>query len=89
MTKKQALQLQSDWGSHITPEDFSETLYLHIKDVGTQVFKQCCYHEQDNYIFIWTKNESFLVNKKDLGDFVAVVNPTDTIISKANNKKVV
>jgi hypothetical protein len=29
------------------------------------------------------------VNKKDLGDFVAVVNPTDTIISKANNKKVV
>jgi hypothetical protein len=27
--------------------------------------------------------------KQELGDFVAVLNPTDTIVSKTNNKKVI
>jgi len=89
MTKKQALQLQQDWGKHLSPNDYNQTLYLSIKGIGTKVFKECYYHEQDNYMFVWTKNESFIAKKQELGDFVAVLNPTDTIVSKTNNKKVI
>jgi len=88
MTRSQALRLQEDWGSNITPEDFHETLYLSIKGIGSKIFKNCCYHEQDNYMFIWTKEESFLLDKKDLGDFVAVSDPHNFITSIQKTNRV-
>lgn len=81
MTNKQALQLQKDWGENLTDEDFHETLYLSIKGIGAKTFKFCSYHEHDNYVFIWTKDESFLIDKKELGDFVMVSNTYSTIVS--------
>lgn len=81
MTNKQALQLQKDWGENLDENDFHETLYVSIKGVGAKTFKSCSYHEQDNYIFIWTKDESFLINRKELGDFVIVSNTYSTIVS--------
>lgn len=81
MTNKQALQLQKDWGENLTDEDFHETLYLSIKGIGAKTFKSCSYHEHDNYVFIWTKDESFLIDKKELGDFVMVSNTYSTIVS--------
>lgn len=81
MTRKQATQLMKDWGKNLLPEDFCETLYISIKGIGAKTFKSCSYHEQDNYIFIWTKQDKFLVNKKELGDFVAIANPHNTILS--------
>lgn len=81
MTNKQALQLQKDWGENLTDEDFHETLYMSIKGVGAKTFKSCSYHEQDDYVFIWTREESFLINRKELGDFVIVSNTYSTIVS--------
>jgi hypothetical protein len=40
--------------------------------VGTKVFKKCCYHDVENYIFIWTREDTFLIDKKELGDFVII-----------------
>jgi hypothetical protein len=81
MTSKQAIQLQKDWGQHLTEEDYHETLYVSIKGVGAKTFKSCSYHEQDDYIFIWTRDESFLIDRKELGDFVIVSNTYSTIVS--------
>ena len=75
--------LKDDWGKHLIEEDFSSTLYVSVKDVGTTTFKNCCFHEQENYLFIWTKNESFLLNRKNLGDVVIVSDPTQPLLSKS------
>lgn len=86
MTRNQALQLQRDWGKDLESRDYSETLYLSIKGIGAKTFKNCCHHEHEGYIFIWTKEESFLVSKKELGDFVMVEDPQDSILSIKQNK---
>lgn len=88
MTHKQALQLQIDWGKALEPRDFNETLYLSINGVGTKVFKKCCHHEHEGYLFIWTLEESFFIKKKDLGDFILVDGPVDPVISLKKKKKV-
>jgi hypothetical protein len=72
MTKKQALFLLNDWGKNLREEDYCENIYMSIKGVGTKVFKNCNYHDTDTHIFIWTKEENFMANKKELGDFVVV-----------------
>lgn len=88
MTHKQALRLQEDWGKDLEPKDFNETLYVSIKGIGTKVLKNCFFHEDGNYMFIWTKNESFLLNRKELGDFVMVPYPTQIMLSTKKKKKV-
>ena len=75
MTNKQAQFLLKDWGNNLLPDDYCETVYLSIKGVGAKTFKNCCYHDSGNYIFIWTSGENLAINKKNLGDFVSV--PTD------------
>jgi hypothetical protein len=72
MTRKQAQLLLDDWTYAIEEKDLCENIYVSIKSVGTKVFKKCCYHETENYIFIWTKEDKFLINKKELGDFVII-----------------
>lgn len=89
MTKKHALQLQKDWGANLTSEDFKETLYISIKGIGNKTFNHCCYYEQDNYLFIWTKHDAFLINKKDLGDFIAITDPHAALTTKQKIKKVI
>ncbi len=82
MTIKQANLLMDDWGKSLLPQDFSETLYISIKGIGNKTFKSCSFHEEDNYMFIWTKQDRFLVDKKELGDFLAILNPQNTLLSK-------
>jgi len=72
MTLKQATNLQKDIGKSIEPDDYIDDIYLSIKDVGSKVFKECTHHRVDDWVFIWTKTESFLINRKDVGDFVMV-----------------
>lgn len=81
MTRKQAQFLLDDWGSNLLPEDYCETIYLSIKGVGTKTFKECCYHDDDGYIFIWTREERFIIDKRDLGDFVAVSDNKKILVS--------
>lgn len=81
MTTKQAQFLLKDWGSNLLPEDYCETIYLSIRGVGTKTFKNCCYHESDGYIFIWTREESFMVKKTDMGDFVSIPDNKEILIS--------
>jgi hypothetical protein len=82
MTKKQAVMLKDDWGKHLEENDFKTTLYLSIKNNGARMLKNCCFHEQENYIFIWTRSSSFIINKKDIGEFLIVTDPTKPLLSK-------
>ena len=81
MTHQQATDLMLDWGKNLLPVDFCETLYLSIRGVGTKTFKSCSFHQEDDYLFIWTKTENYLLNRNEIGDFVAVSNPVETILT--------
>lgn len=81
MTHAEATDLMLDWGKNLLPKDFCETLYLSISGIGTKTFKSCSFHQQDDFLFIWTKNENFLINRNEIGDFVAIPNPTESILS--------
>lgn len=67
-----------DIGNSLSELDYHENIYFSIKDAGTTVFKECAYHEVEDYIFIWTKTEKFLINRKEIGDHVIV--PHDAAI---------
>ena len=81
MTKKQANNLMSDLRKELTSTDFCETLYVSINGIGTKIFKECAYHECDGYTFIWTSDESFLIDKKDCGDFIVVPQSKENFIT--------
>lgn len=84
MTRKQADRLQMDIGKSISPEDFIEDIYISIKGVGTKTFRKCVYHEVDNWIFIWTEDDSYIFNKKDLGDCVIIPLSASTFTLSTN-----
>lgn len=81
MTAKQAQYLLQDWGSNLGPTDFSESVYVSIRGVGTRVFRGCAYYEAENYLFVWTASESFCINKKDMGDLVIIPYNQETLVS--------
>lgn len=76
MTRGQAQRLMEDIGKSLTSLDYSEDVYLSIKGVGSKRFKECAYHVAENYTFIWTRDEKFLINKKDIAEHVII--PHDT-----------
>lgn len=86
MTKGQAQKLMDDISKDISEEDYVESIYLSINGVGTKVFKQCTYHDIEGYTFIWTRDEKFLISKKEIGDYVII--PYDPSL-KITLKKVV
>lgn len=81
MTLKQAQRLLDDLSHDIIKRDLVQNIYVSIKDIGTRVFKNCCYHEIENYIFVWTINDKFLINKKDLGDLVIIPQDSNILVS--------
>jgi len=72
MTKKQAENLLADIGKSLTPQDYCEDIYLSIKDVGSKSIKSCSYFETETWVFIWTTSDSFVFDKRDIGDFIFV-----------------
>ena len=72
MTRSQAQRLMEDIGKSLTCLDYSEDVYLSIKGVGSKIIKNCAYHEAENYTFIWTKNEKFLINRKSIAEHVII-----------------
>lgn len=68
MTRRQAERLKEDLEKSITLDDYIEDLYISIKDIGSKVFRNCVYLEVEGWLFIWTKDESYMVRKKDIGD---------------------
>lgn len=78
MTRNQAQRLMEDIGKSLTKADYSEDIYLSIRDIGTKVFKKCAYHEVDGYTFIWTEKEQYLISRKEIGDYVVI--PYDAAI---------
>ena len=72
MNRTHAQYLMEDIEKSLNEIDYSEDLYLSIKNAGTTTFKKCAYHEVEDYIFIWTKTEKFLINKKEIGDHVLI-----------------
>lgn len=72
MNRLTATNLMQDIEKNIDPSMMIDDIYLSIKDVGTKIFRQCTYHEDNEWLFIWTTDDSFMVKKSDLGDFVMV-----------------
>lgn len=61
-----------DLGKNLTEEDYVDDIYLSINGVGDQIFKKCSYFEYEDYTFIWTKEEKFLISRKEIGDYVII-----------------
>jgi len=61
-----------DLGKTLESQDYSENIYVSINGVGTKILRNCAYHDADNYIFIWSEQEEYFLNKKEVGDFVIV-----------------
>ena len=72
MTRAEAINLMEDLGKNLSLRDYVDNIYISIKDVGTRVFRNCAYFEAEEYTFIWTHQESFLMDKNEMGDFVVV-----------------
>jgi hypothetical protein len=70
MTKKQAYNLMEDLRKNLRAQDYCEDIYLRLKDEGEKIFKNCAYFESENWIFVWTLDNSFLFNYDDIGDLV-------------------
>jgi hypothetical protein len=72
MTKKQAENFCLDIASNLTGEDFTDNLYISIKNKGTKVFTNCKHERIDGWLFFWSKNETYYVKEKELGDFIVI-----------------
>lgn len=81
MTRNQAHNLMHDLGKNLIPQDYAENIYISIKNVGTKVFRNCAYFEAEGYTFIWTRVENFLMDKKEMGDFVVVPYEHNSLVS--------
>ena len=72
MTHRQAELLKMDLEKSITPEDYTEDLYVSINGVGSKIYRDCVYLDAEGWLFIWTMTESYMFSKKDLKDTVVV-----------------
>ena len=57
------------------------------ENVGTKVFRRCAYYEAEGFTFIWTQENSFIMDKKEMGDFVIIPyeHTTHATINKTTN----
>jgi len=72
MNRKQAEHLLTDLRKSLQPRDYCEDVYLSIKGAGSKSFKSCSYFDAENWLFIWTPDDSFVFDKREIGDFVFV-----------------
>jgi hypothetical protein len=85
MNRKQAENLLVDLRKSLGPKDFCEDVYLSIQGIGSKTFKSCSYFESESWLFIWTREESFVFSKKEVGDFVFVPG-TESVINIKKEK---
>ncbi len=80
MTAKQAQNLLQDLRKSLDHEDYCVDIYVSIKGVGSKSFKSCAYFETDRWLFVWLKDESFVLDRKKIGDFV-MASPKESVIN--------
>ena len=85
MNRKQAENLLVDLRRSMDSRDYCEDVYLSIKGVGTKSFKSCAYFETESWLFLWTAEESFVLDKRDAGDFVFVPSKESLINVRKEN----
>ena len=69
MTTAEAKRLMEDLGKNLAQEDYAENICISVDGVVSEIYKDCAYFEADGYTFIWTKEKSFMINKKKVGRF--------------------
>lgn len=72
MNRTNANKLMADLGKEMNHASFTDNIYLSIRNVGTRVFKNCKFESLEGWMFIWTRDDSFCVKEKDLGDFLVI-----------------
>jgi hypothetical protein len=86
MTTVAAKRLMKDLGKNLTQDDYIENVCVSVNGVVRGVYKDCACFESDGYTFIWTREDSFLIDGKKLGRYVILqYNPS---IKVALNKTV-
>lgn len=84
MNRKQAENLLTDLRKSLQHRDYCEDVYLSFKGIGAKSFKSCAYFESESWLFIWTMDDSFVFDKREVGDFVFV--PNNESVLKMNKE---
>ena len=85
MNRKQADNLLTDLRKSLRPRDYCEDIYLSFKGIGSKSFKSCAFFETEKWLFIWTPDDSFVFDKKEVGDYV-FVSSKETVASLSKEK---
>lgn len=80
MNRKQAENLLTDLRKSLQPRDYCEDIYLSFHGIGAKSFKSCAYFESESWLFIWTPDDSFVFDKREVGDFVFVPTKESVVI---------
>lgn len=72
MTTGQAKRMMEDLGKNLIDSDYSQNIYISTQLDGSKSYRKCAYFEADNYIFIWKKELSTLISRKQVGDYILV-----------------
>lgn len=81
MTKSQAQRLMQDLGKNLSEFDYCQDIYISTMKNGSKAYRECAYFEIDGYTFIWTKNSSELLSKKEVGDYIIIPKTANTILT--------
>jgi hypothetical protein len=85
MNRKQAENLLVDLRKNLQPRDYCEDVYLSLRGVGSKKFKSCAYFETETWLFIWTPDDSFVINKTEVGDLVFVPTKESVVSTSKEN----
>ena len=86
MTTAAAKRLMADLGKNLTQDDYIENICVSMDGLISGVYKDCAYFESEGYTFVWTKEDSFLIDQKRVGRYAILqYNPS---IKVAFNKTV-
>lgn len=81
MTKSQAQRMMEDLGENLVESDYCHDIYISTKLAGSKSYRECAYFEIENYIFVWNRESSELISRKESGDYIIVPNKRDTVIT--------
>lgn len=64
--------LMKDIGKDISEDDYQHDIYVSFKNGAPKSYRNCAYFESDGYTFIWTKNSSEMISRKEVGDYILI-----------------
>ena len=83
MKTQSAKRLMEDLGKNLTQDDYVENICISINGIISAVYEDCSYFESDGYTFVWTREDSFLIDEKKIGRYAILqYNPSIKVTLK-------